>query len=70
MTNSNLPERFSRTDLDNARTKGQVLGWVQGLAVGIGGMILLGMLGWIPAILLVGGGGYLLYKAFSGPSRS
>ena len=67
---SDLPQRSTPSDLENAKTKGQVIGWLQGFAVGVGGMILLGMLGWIPALLVVGVGGFFLSKAFGGSSAS
>lgn len=52
---------FTSEQLENARTKGQVIGWVQGAAsVGVL-LFLLQFLGWIPLILisgLLGFGGY------------
>ena len=44
---------YSRTDVDNARMKGQVVGWVQGAVVAIAGWFLLGILGWLPVLILV-----------------
>jgi hypothetical protein len=71
MTRSNLPDVYSQQDLENARTKGQIIGWMQGGAVGVGGMIVLGYIGWIPALVAVGLGGFVLYKLMSGkPKRS
>lgn len=69
MTRSNLPSPYSQKDLDKARTKGQLIGWLQGGAVAIVGMILLRLIGWIPTIAVVGVGGFVLYKLFSGPSK-
>ena len=60
-----LPEKiYSKTDLENARTKGQVVGWLQGGGVVVGGLLLLNVLGWLPGLLLVGGVGYLGYRMF------
>jgi hypothetical protein len=44
----NLPVKYTRTDLENARTKGQLVGWVQAGAVVVGGVLLLKAIGWIP----------------------
>jgi len=45
---------YTREQLDNARTKGQIVGWVQGgVAVGVL-MFALQFLGWIPLILVAG----------------
>jgi hypothetical protein len=68
MAKDNLPALHSQKDVDNARTKGQIIGWVQGAVVGIGGMLLLGVIGWIPTLVILGVGGFLLYKLLSGPS--
>ena len=52
---------YTREQLENARTKGQLIGWVQG-AASIGALILLlNLLGWIPLLIvasLLGFGGY------------
>jgi hypothetical protein len=69
MTKSNLPGLYSQQDVENARTKGQLVGWFQGGAVGVGGMILLGYIGWIPTLAVVGIGGFALYKLLSRPSK-
>ncbi len=64
MTGNEL-QRYTAKDLELARTKGQVIGWVQGgLAVVVGSMVL-HALGWIPAIALVAGVGFLAYKLTS-----
>jgi hypothetical protein len=69
MTKDNLPTVYSEKDVEKARTKGQLIGWVQGTAVGIIGMILLKLVGWIPTVLILGAGGFVLYKLLSGPSK-
>jgi len=55
----------SKTDLDTARTRGQVVGWIQGA----GAVLVLGLVfrlvGWLPSLLLLGGGAFLLYKLFT-----
>jgi hypothetical protein len=59
---STLPDLYTEKDLERARTKGQLLGWMQGAAVGVTGMILLGFIGWLPTIAVAGIGGFALYK--------
>ena len=63
MTKNDL-QRYSHTELENARTKGQVIGWLQGA----GALLLLGvvfkLIGWIPTVLVVGLLAYLLFKMF------
>ena len=66
----NLPGVYSQKDLDKARTKGQLIGWVQGAVVGVTGMILIGLVGWIPTIAILGVGGFVLYKLPSGPAKT
>jgi hypothetical protein len=62
MTKSDL-QVYSKTELEDARTKGQVIGWLQGAGAVIALGLLLSVVGWIPTILAVGGIGYLLYRA-------
>ncbi|MEJ2483408.1 MAG: hypothetical protein P8049_09930 [Gemmatimonadota bacterium] len=62
MTKSDL-QLYSKTELEDARTKGQVIGWLQGAGAVIALGLLLSVVGWIPTILAVGGIGYLLYRA-------
>jgi hypothetical protein len=64
MTNNEL-QRYTHTELENARTKGQVVGWIQGA----GALLVLGvvfkLIGWIPTVLVAGAVAYLLYKMFA-----
>jgi hypothetical protein len=69
MSKSQLPELYNQNDVDNARTKGQLIGWVQGAGAAVAGMLLLGVVGWIPTIVIVGVGGLAAYKLLSGPSK-
>ena len=68
MTRTDL-ELYTKSDLENARTKGQLVGWVQGGAVVLAGGLLLSVLGWIPTLLVLGAGGFLLYKLTASPKR-
>lgn len=53
---------YTQEQLENARTKGQYIGWVQGAAsVGIL-LFLLQFLGWIPLLLIAGLVGFGAYK--------
>lgn len=60
---------FTQRDLENARTKGQVIGWMQGGAAVLLGTLLLGFAGWIPLLLVVGVVGYLAFRALFGRSN-
>ncbi|MEE8061517.1 MAG: hypothetical protein V3T16_06785 [Gemmatimonadales bacterium] len=61
-----LPERiYTKDELEVARTKGQVIGWIQGVAVVVLGGMVLKLVGWIPALAAVGLVGFIAYKLFS-----
>ena len=65
-----LPEKiYNQEELEIARTKGQVIGWLQGAAVVIVGGVILNMLGWIPTIAIIGVGGFVAYKLISKPKH-
>ncbi len=70
MTKSNLPDFYSQKDLDKAKTKGQVIGWIQGGLIGVGGMLLLNLVGWIPLIAITVIGSFVAYKVFAGSSKA
>lgn len=62
----NLPEkRYTEKELDRARTKANVVGWVQGAGVVIGGVIAWNLLGWIPVVIGVVAVGWVLLKLMS-----
>lgn len=54
--------RYTKTDLENARTKGQLVGWLQGAGVTFMAMFIIGLIGWIPGILLGAGLAFVVYK--------
>jgi hypothetical protein len=62
MSDPNLPQLYTPKDLENARTKGQVIGWIQGAAVAVGGLLLMSLIGWIPALAIAGVVAYGLYR--------
>lgn len=53
--------------VEKARQRGKMVGWVQGGGAVIVGGIALQLLGWIPAIAVVGLLVWVLYKLVSGP---
>jgi hypothetical protein len=64
MTKTDL-QLYTRTDLENAQTKGQVIGWVQGA----GGLLVLGVVlkfvGLIPLLVVGGVVAFFAVKALS-----
>jgi hypothetical protein len=66
---SQLPVEYTKKDVENARTKGQIFGWVQGGAVAVAGMILLGFIGWIPTVAVLGVGGYAVFRLLTRSRR-
>jgi len=70
MAKTELPDLYTQKDVERARTKGELVGLVKGVAVGVAGFFLLGVIGWIPTLAVVGVGGFVLWKLFSGPSKS
>jgi len=67
MTRTDL-QLYSKSDLETARTKGQMVGWAQGAGSLIAVGLVLKLLGWIPAILVFGGVGYVIYRLFDKPA--
>ncbi len=61
---------FTRQELKSARMKGQVKGWIQGAASTFLLVFLLNFLGWIPAILVLAGIGFVGYKIFKAGKNS
>ncbi len=60
----------TKRELENARTKGQIVGWVQGAGAVLVFGLVLNFLGWIPLIAIGGIGAYLAYRVLFGPSRN
>ncbi len=62
----NLPEKiYTESQLTRAKDTAQVVGWLQGAGVVIGGAILWNLLGWIPLLVVVVGVGWALMKLLS-----
>lgn len=65
-----LPAKiYSKSDLETARTKGQVMGWVQGAGAVLAVGVVLKLLGWIPTLLVVGAVVYVLYRLLGGGTK-
>jgi hypothetical protein len=62
VSGTDLVPRYTQTDLENARTKGQLVGWLQGAGVMFVVLMVVGLIGWIPAIVVGIGAAALLYK--------
>jgi len=61
-----LPDKsYTKEDVDRARTTGKVVGWVQGAAVIVLGGMVLNLVGWIPALVVLGAVGYFAYRLLS-----
>jgi hypothetical protein len=63
---ANLP---THQELENARTKGQVIGWVQGAGAVVVFGLVLNFVGWIPLIAIAGVGAYVGYRVLFGRSK-
>jgi hypothetical protein len=64
MSGSDLVPRYTKTDLENARTRGQLVGWLQGAGVTFALLLVVGLIGWIPAVVVGIGAAALVYKLF------
>ena len=62
VSGTDLVPRYTKTELENARTKGQLVGWLQGAGVTFAVLMVVGLIGWIPAIVVGVGAAALLYK--------
>lgn len=56
---------YSKDQLESARNRGQLVGWIQGAGAVIAAALVWNLLGWIPLLLGVGVVGYVLYKLMS-----
>ena len=66
----NLPEKiYTQKDVTRAKDTAQVVGWLQGAGVVIGGAILWNLLGWIPVLIGVVAVGWALTKLLSRRDR-
>ncbi len=64
----NLPEKtYSQKELTRAKTKGKVVGWLQGGGVVLVGAILWNLMGSVPVIIGLVAVGWVLWKLMSRP---
>jgi hypothetical protein len=56
--------RVPKADVENAQTKGQVIGWVQGASAVVVAGLVLSAIGWLPALIVVGGLVFVAVKVF------
>jgi len=62
---------YTKSQLDNARIKGQVKGWAQGAASTFLLVLLWSFIGaWIPAVIILGLLGFLGYKFSTSRKKS
>lgn len=67
----NLPQKiYTEKDLTRAKSSAQVVGWLQGAGVVIGGAILWNLLGWIPVLIGLVAVGWVLIKLLSRPKNA
>jgi hypothetical protein len=64
-----LPTKiYTEKDVERARSRGKLVGWLQGAGLVIVAGMVLNLLGWIPTVLVVGAVGYLAYRLLAGGS--
>ena len=57
---------YSHTEVSSARTRGRLIGWVQGAVTTFAVLWLLKLVGWIPALIVIGVVGFLAFKLLFG----
>lgn len=63
----NLPDKiYTKKEVERAKDTAQVVGWLQGAGVVVGGLILWNLLGWIPLLIVVVAVGWLMVKLLGG----
>lgn len=53
---------YSGSDIESARTRGKIVGWIQGAGAMLLLSVALSMIGWIPTIAVAALVGYVLVK--------
>ena len=67
----NLPAKvYTKSDVEQAKKSGKMVGWMQAAAVIIGGAFVWNLLGWIPTVLVIGAVVYGLYRLLAKPEKS
>jgi hypothetical protein len=60
----------SKQEVEKARTKGQVVGWIQGAGTVVVIGVVFSMVGWIPLIAIGGLGAYVAYRVVFGGKKT
>lgn len=60
---------YTHTDVENARTKGQLIGWLQGGLATFAGLTVLSLIGWLPTLIVIGVVGVLAGKVLFGGKK-
>ena len=61
---------YTERDLQQARRRGKMAGWIQGGVAVIAGSLILKAIGWIPTVLVVGVVAYGLYRLLGGGKKT
>ena len=56
---------YTQEQLDSARDRSRVVGWIQGGLTTLAALFLLKMLGWVPLLVLLAAAGYGGYRLFT-----
>lgn len=63
----NLPaKRYTEAQLEKARNRERMIGWLQGAGVVVGSAVLWNLLGWIPVLLVLVAVGWVVVKVLGG----
>jgi len=66
----NLPDKiYTKKEVERAKDAAQIVGWLQGAGVVVGGLVLWNLLGWIPLLILVVAVGWLMVKLLGGKTE-
>jgi hypothetical protein len=66
MTDRDSLTVYSKKDFDNARTKAQVVGWLQGAGAVLIFGVVVNLIGWIPMIAIGAVALFVLYRVLFG----
>lgn len=61
---------YTQEQLDSARDRSRVVGWIQGGLTMLAAVLLLKMLGWVPLLVLLAAAGYGGYRLFTKGRKS
>lgn len=64
-----LVPRPTKQELEDARTRGQVIGWLQGAGAVVALGLLLKIVGWVPLLVVGGAAAYLAWRMLGRKSK-